>query len=176
MGSCRRPRHMCRTPEAADSARNWDYRACLLRDAFFVVHALNRLGATRTMEDFLGYITTVTALQPEADLRPVYGIVPDLPLDERVVTSLAGYRGMGPVRISFWYVDALSAIGRPEDARDLFVDLVSRRNPVGLLSEDIHPQTGELWGNFPQTYSMAGLVVSAMRLSKSWEEAFWRGS
>jgi len=86
-------------PEAADSARNWDYRACWLRDAFFVVHALKWLGATKTMEDFLGCITTVTALQPEADLRPVYGIVPDLPLDERIVPSLAGYRGMGPARI-----------------------------------------------------------------------------
>jgi hypothetical protein len=33
----------------------------------------------------------------------------------------------------------------------------------------------EQWGNFPQTYSMVGLIVCAMRLSKSWEEAFWRG-
>lgn len=350
-------------PEAPGTARNWDYRHCWLRDAFFVVHALNRLGATKTMEDFLGYITTVTALQPEADLRPVYGIVPDQPIEERIVATLAGYRGMRPVRIGnqaaqqrqndvygsivlavaqaffdhrlpqmgdialferlerlgmraadvalqpdaglweyrgrarvhvhsaamcwaacdrlakiaqrlgldarasawrlkattlraaileqawserrqsfvasfggeeldasllqlqeigfvsaadprfratvdtigrdlkrgnqllrydtaddfgvpdtgftvcgFWYVDAVSAIGRQAEARDLFVDLVERRNHVGLLSEGIDPRTGELWGNFPQTYSMAGLVVSAMRLSKSWEEAFWRGS
>ncbi|MBL8701930.1 MAG: glycoside hydrolase family 15 protein [Alphaproteobacteria bacterium] len=350
-------------PEAPATARNWDYRHCWLRDAFFVVHALNRLGATRTMEDYLGYITTVTALQPEADLKPVYGIVPDLALDERIVPSLAGYRGMGPVRVgnqaalqkqndvygsivlavaqaffdrrlpqmgdvalferlerlgeraeqvafepdaglweyrgrarihvhsaamcwaacarlakiarhlgledraaswhrraealrraileqawnpqrqsfvadfggteldasllqlqeigfvaaadprfhatvdaigrelrrgthllryageddfglpesgfticSFWYVDALAAIGRGEEARALLIELMGRRNHVGLLSEDVHPVTGELWGNFPQTYSMAGLVVSAMRLSKSWEEAFWRGS
>jgi GH15 family glucan-1,4-alpha-glucosidase len=40
-----------------------------------------------------------------------------------------------------------------------------------LLSEDIDPATGELWGNFPQTYSMVGLINSAMRLSRSWEEA-----
>jgi hypothetical protein len=34
----------------------------------------------------------------------------------------------------------------------------------------------EEWGNFQQTYSMVGgLIVCAMRLSKSWEEAFWRG-
>ena len=37
-------------PEAADSGRNWDYRFCWLRDGYFVVNALNRLGATRTME------------------------------------------------------------------------------------------------------------------------------
>ncbi len=37
-------------PESPDSGRNWDYRYCWLRDAYFVVNALNRLGATRTME------------------------------------------------------------------------------------------------------------------------------
>ena len=48
------------------------------------------------------------------------------------------------------------ALGRKEEARELFVDALRHRNRYGLLSEDIHPQTGELWGNFPQTYSMAG--------------------
>jgi GH15 family glucan-1,4-alpha-glucosidase len=350
-------------PEAPGTVRNWDYRHCWLRDAFFVVHALNRLGATRTMEDYLGYITTASAIQPELELRPVYGIVPSEPIDERFAAALPGYRGMGPVRIgneaaqqkqndvygsvvlaaaqaffdqrllqtgnralfdrlerlgtraaalalepdaglweyrgrslvhthsaamcwaacarlariaarlelheraahwritsdalrghileqawsarrnsfvgtlggdeldasalllqeiglvaatdpryvatvetigkelvrgnllmryataddfglpetafticSFWYADALHAIGRPQEARALFSDLLLRRNHVGLLSEDIDGGTGELWGNFPQTYSMAGLVISAMRLSKTWEEAFWRGA
>ena len=51
----------------------------------------------------------------------------------------------------------------------------SYRNRYGLLSEDIHPQTGALWGNFPQTYSMAGLILTAMRLSRSWEDRYWRG-
>ena len=54
-------------------------------------------------------------------------------------------------------------------------ELAARRNHLGLLSEDIDPKTGELWGNYPQTYSLVGLIVCAMRLSKSWEEAFWRG-
>src|SRR5690606_24363905 len=35
-------------PEAPGTQRNWDYRYCWLRDAAFVVRALNRLGATRT--------------------------------------------------------------------------------------------------------------------------------
>jgi GH15 family glucan-1,4-alpha-glucosidase len=73
---------------------------------------------------------------------------------------------------TFWYVDALDAVGRRAEARDLFEDLLERRNHLGLLSEDIHPQTGELWGNFPQTYSMVGLINSAMRLSDPWETAF----
>jgi GH15 family glucan-1,4-alpha-glucosidase len=77
---------------------------------------------------------------------------------------------------SFWYIDALAAIGRTEQARALFENLLKCRSHLGLLSEDIDPANRELWGNFPQTYSMVGLIVSAMRLSKTWEEAFWRGS
>jgi GH15 family glucan-1,4-alpha-glucosidase len=73
---------------------------------------------------------------------------------------------------TFWYVNALAALGRVEQARALFEDLLQMRNPVGLFSEDIDPRTGELWGNFPQTYSMVGLINSAMRLSRDWSEAF----
>jgi len=50
------------------------------------------------------------------------------------------------------------------------------RNKYGLLAEDIHPQTGALWGNFPQTYCMAGVILTAMRLSQSWEDRYWRAS
>jgi len=76
----------------------------------------------------------------------------------------------------FWLVDALWAIGRKEDARDMFIDALKLRNSYGLMSEDVHPVTNELWGNFPQTYSMAGIILSAIRLSKSWEDRYWRGS
>ncbi|MGI9431407.1 MAG: glycoside hydrolase family 15 protein, partial [Myxococcota bacterium] len=73
---------------------------------------------------------------------------------------------------TFWYIDALAALGREEEARRLFENMLRQRNHVGLLSEDLAPETGELWGNFPQTYSMVGLILCAMRLSKSWHEAF----
>jgi GH15 family glucan-1,4-alpha-glucosidase len=76
----------------------------------------------------------------------------------------------------FWLVDAYWSLGRHEDARELFVDALKHRNRYGLLSEDVDPQTGALWGNFPQTYSMAGLILTAMRLSRSWEDRYWRGS
>jgi hypothetical protein len=66
-----------------------------------------------------------------------------------------------------------SALGRLDEARQMFVDLLGRRNAFGLLSEDIHPETGALWGNIPQTYSMAAIIDSAMRLSVKWEHA-WR--
>ena len=347
-------------PEAPDSGRNWDYRFCWLRDAYFVVHALNRLGATRTMEEFLRYITNVAASAEDGHLQPVYSITLGAKLTERIETALVGYRGMGPVRVgnqafehkqndvygsvilaaaqmffdqrlaqpgnvriferleaigeqavlvydkpdaglwefrsiakvhtfsavmcwvacdrlariaarlglearvahwrdhadtihavicrkawnpqinsfvesfgnggdvdasllllhdlgfldgkdprfvgtveaiearlregdcvfryrtpddfglpetsfticTFWYIDALAAIGRTDEARRLFENILSCRNHVGLLSKDLDPDTRELWGNFPQTYSMVGMISSAMRLSKPWEEAF----
>ena len=57
-------------PEAPDSGRNWDYRYCWLRDAYFVVHALNRLGATGTMEQYLRYIINVATDSSGQNLQP----------------------------------------------------------------------------------------------------------
>lgn len=76
----------------------------------------------------------------------------------------------------FWLIDALWMIGRKDEARERFVDALKIRNRYGLLSEDVHPTTGALWGNFPQTYSMAGLILTAMKLSRSWEDRYWRSS
>ena len=76
----------------------------------------------------------------------------------------------------FWLIDALWITGRRGEARDRFNEALKLRNRYGLLSEDIHPKTGELWGNAPQTYSMAGLILTAMKLSRSWEDRYWRGS
>jgi GH15 family glucan-1,4-alpha-glucosidase len=344
-------------PEAPNSTRNWDYRYCWLRDSYFVVQTLNRLGATRTMEAYLHYIDHIIASSTADTLQPLYGISGDPHALERTAPSLSGYRGMGPVRFgnlaadqiqhdvygsvilaatqlffderlvrsgdqvllerlyrlgkravatfeepdagpwefrgrlqrhtfsaaiswagcdrlariaqrvgnadaarewsataaymrqeilqgawseelqsftsafgnrdidatalllpelgllpatdvrflktldrieqelrvgdllfrykhaddfgtpenafticAFWYVNALAAAGRMEEARERFSRLLERRNPLGLLSEDIAPDTGELWGNFPQTYSMVGVIGSALRLSRSWEE------
>ncbi len=73
---------------------------------------------------------------------------------------------------TFWYIDALALVGRYDEARTLFEYMLTHRNHLGLFSEDLDLDTGELWGNFPQTYSMVGLINSAMRLSTAWEEAF----
>ncbi len=346
-------------PEAPNSKRNWDYRFCWLRDSYFVVHALNSLGVTRTMEGYLSYISNIVAGSDDGYLQPVFGITMESDLDEREVLSLKGYNGMGPVRVgndaytqvqndgygsvilacaqsffdqrltklgdetllkrlerlgeqavqrwdapdaglwelrtrqevhtfsslmcwascdrlaricerleledrrvywqihadkikegilrqawnseinsfadtfggdgadasllliaelgflppddprflgtlkmieerlrkgpylyrynrpddfgtpetsfnvcTFWYIDALAAVGRTAEARDLFENMLACRNRMGLLSEDADPNTGQLWGNFPQTYSMVGLIKSAMKLSKPWEVAF----
>ena len=73
---------------------------------------------------------------------------------------------------TFWYINALADCGRTGEARELFENMLASRNPSGLLSEDLDTKTGELWGNFPQTYSMVGIINAALRLSEPWEDAF----
>ena len=73
---------------------------------------------------------------------------------------------------TFWYINALAALGRREEARDLFETVLACRNRHGLLAEHIDPRTREQWGNFVQTYSMVGLIGSAIRLSVRWDQAF----
>ena len=348
-------------PEAADTGRNWDYRYCWLRDSFFVVRALNSLAEVETMEDYLRYLNNIIsgneAENSGGHLQPVFGIGLERRLTERTVTSLAGYRAMGPVRAgnqafehiqhdvygnavlaasqaffdtrllarpgrvelerlerigerafamhdqpdagmwelrtmarvhsssslmcwaacdrlakiaahlgesersarwrrraetvretilerawnpdlgafaesfegngldaslllmaevgfidsgdarfrstvarierelrrgnhlfryanaddfgvphnafnicTFWYIDALTRLGRRAEAREIFDAMLDARNPLGLLSEDIDTSTGELWGNYPQTYSLVGIINAATRLSESWED------
>lgn len=344
-------------PEAHGEGRNWDYRYCWLRDAHFVVRALNRLGYVETMAEHLGYLRNIVSRSATGYLQPVYGIGLETALIEREAEALSGYRGNRPVRIgnqayehlqhdgygsvilaatqaffdqrlrepagaavfldleragekaweyretpdaglwefrgkarvhthsammcwaacdrlsriatclglderaglwraradeireavlrrawsedrqtftasfegddldaslllmpeigflgvddarfratvaaierdlvdgpfvfryrspddfgrpahaflvcSFWYVDVLGMMGRREEARTLFEQLLRLRNPLGLLTEHADRTTGALWGNFPQTYSHVGLINCAMRLSRDWDE------
>ena len=345
-------------PEAPGSQRNWDYRYCWLRDAFFVVRALNSLSETGTLEDYLRWLSNVVVQAKGGHIQPLYGIGLEREMPESVMAHLDGYRGMGPVRVgnqaqehfqhdvygnvvlgaaqafhdqrllhraglaeftqleavgeqarrtydkpdagmwelrtrarvhtssalmcwaacdrlgkiaqvlelpervaywqghaqimqqrilreswseerqsfaesfggrdldasvllmievgfidpkdprfiatvdaletslcdgpymrryeapddfgkpetafnicTFWRIDALARIGRKEQAREIFAAMLACRNHLGLLSEDTHPVTGEMWGNFPQTYSMVGVINAAVRLSAPWETA-----
>jgi len=344
-------------PEAANTERNWDYRFCWLRDAFFVIRALNSLAEVETMENYLRYLGNIVGNAKDGHLQPVYGIGLETDLTESLVDTLRGYRGMGPVRrgnqayehfqhdvygnvilaasqsffderlmkqmtkadferyekvgerayamhdqpdagmwelrtranihtssslmcwaacdrlahiaehlglqerarhwrkladevhetictcawneeldafadsfdgegldaglllmtevnflkpsdprfqatlaavekvlrrgnhmfryasaddfgvprnafniCTFWYIDALARVGRTDEAREIFESILGCRNSLGLLSEDTDPATGELWGNFPQTYSLVGIINAATRLSRKWEE------
>ncbi|MEP0236081.1 glycoside hydrolase family 15 protein [Roseibium sp.] len=343
-------------PEAMGTQRNWDYRYCWIRDAFFVVRALNSLSEMETMENYLRYLNNIAAITQGGHVQPLFGIGMEEKLVETTV-DLPGYRGNGPVRVgnqayehfqhdvygqivlgasqayfdkrllhqpglddfrrleqigerafamhdqpdagiwelrtrarvhtssslmcwaacdrlakianqfglsdrtafwreraeqvhsvicqrgwneqkgafvesfegndldaslllmaevgflppndprfiatvdkigetlrrgnhlfryhaaddfgapenafnicTFWYIDALARIGRKEEAREIYETMLSCRNHVGLLSEDTTPSTGELWGNFPQTYSMVGIINGAVRLSAGWEK------
>ncbi len=65
---------------------------------------------------------------------------------------------------SFWYADALAALGRREEARALFERLLSLRNDVGLLAEEYDPVGRRQLGNFPQAFSHLALVNTALTL------------
>jgi GH15 family glucan-1,4-alpha-glucosidase len=341
-------------PEHAGSGRNWDYRYCWIRDAYYTVQALNRLGALDVLEGYLAYLRNIVDESRGGHIQPLYGVSGEAVLEERVEEALPGYRGMGPVRAgnqayeqvqhdaygqivlsnvqaffdhrlfrmagpedfasleavgerawelydkpdaglwelrnrkhvhtysaamcwaacdrlahaakhlgldraehwggraqvireriesaawredgahmsatfegdtldasliqlldlnffkpddarfqgtlraveddlrrgsfmlryateddfglpetafnvcTFWLIEALHATGRDADARKLFEEMLSRGTSAGLLSEDIDPKTGELWGNYPQTYSLVGMINCAVLLSKPW--------
>jgi GH15 family glucan-1,4-alpha-glucosidase len=342
-------------PEHGDSGRNWDYRYCWLRDAYYVVQALNRLGAVDILEHYLGYLRNLVDMSRGGHVQPVYGVGLEPSLTERIADHLPGYRGMGPVRIgnqahehlqhdvygqiilstaqaffderllrpatlddfralepiaerafelhdqpdaslwefrgrenvhtysavmcwaaadrmenvaiklglteragywrdradtmrhnietrawneelgrfaatfdgdeldasllqlidvrfvppsdprmaatveavekglrrgsymlryaipddfgepktafnicTFWLIEAMHLGGRTQEARALFEEMLERRTSAGLLSEDIAFEGGELWGNYPQTYSLVGLINCATLLSKPW--------
>ena len=342
-------------PEFAHSGRNWDYRYCWLRDAYYVVQALNRLGAVEILEGYLGYLRNIVDQAKGAHIQPLYGVGLEPALGERVIDSLPGFRGMGPVRAgnqahehlqhdvygqvvlsavqaffdermlrgadeedfralervgerafalhdtsdaglwefrtiarvhtyssvmcwaacdrlahaalklgledraahwrdraetirgrieacawvdaqgrfaasfdgeeldasllqmvdlrflshddprfratfeaierdlrrgpylmryvepddfgepetafnfcTFWFIEALHLAGRSDEARTLFEEMLSRRTQAGLLSEDISIADGRLWGNYPQTYSLVGLINCAVLLSRPW--------
>ncbi|MEU0027437.1 glycoside hydrolase family 15 protein [Streptomyces sp. NPDC006335] len=65
---------------------------------------------------------------------------------------------------SFWLVDALALTGRLAEAEELFEQLLALRSDMGLLAEEYDAVTGRQLGNFPQAYSMLGLVDSAVLL------------
>jgi GH15 family glucan-1,4-alpha-glucosidase len=69
---------------------------------------------------------------------------------------------------TFWLIEALHMTGRTEEARGLYEKMLQRLTPAGLLSEDSDFETSELWGNYPQTYSLVGLINCAGLLSKPW--------
>ena len=342
-------------PEHAGSARNWDYRYCWIRDAYYTVQALNRLGALDVLESYLSYLRNIVDNAAGGHIQPLYGVGGEARLEEREEPALDGYRGMGPVRVgngawsqvqhdaygqiilsnaqaffdqrlfriagvedfralervgerawavhdqsdaglwefrtrslvhtysavmcwaacdrlanaaqalgleprrafwqkradhiratieqrawreetqrlsanydgddldasilqllelrflppddprfratlaavesglrrgshmlryateddfglpktafnvcTFWLIEALHFTGRDTEARALFEEMLARRTSAGLLSEDIDPETGELWGNYPQTYSLVGLINCAVLLSRPW--------
>ncbi len=67
---------------------------------------------------------------------------------------------------SLWLAKALYSIGEKVRGRQLFENILSRANHLGLLSEDIDPETGELLGNFPQAYSHMALINTVHVMDK----------
>ena len=86
-------------PEAPDTGRNWDYRYCWPRDAYFTASALCRVGEMRTIDRLLTFVLGVAESTDDAHLVPIYSVDGGPIPDEHFAECLAGYRGMGPVRV-----------------------------------------------------------------------------
>ncbi|MDX2730364.1 glycoside hydrolase family 15 protein [Streptomyces sp. PA03-2a] len=80
--------------------------------------------------------------------------------------GLAGDEGAF-VLCSFWLVDNLIGQGRIDEAGELYASLCARASPLGLLSEQIDPSTGEFMGNFPQAFSHIGIIASGVNLARA---------
>jgi GH15 family glucan-1,4-alpha-glucosidase len=72
---------------------------------------------------------------------------------------------------SFWLTDNLTAQGRVEEAQELYASLCARASPLGLLSEQIDPATGDFMGNFPQAFSHIGVISSGVRIARAMTRA-----
>lgn len=87
-------------PEELGSHRNWDYRYCWLRDAYFTLSALHNVGHFEEMEGFLKFLLDIAHKQESSQerLSPVYTLSRDLPIPEIEHSNWAGYKESKPVR------------------------------------------------------------------------------
>jgi GH15 family glucan-1,4-alpha-glucosidase len=165
-----------------DRAALWKQRAAQIR-ALILEHAVHgkhayfvdafdgdRLDASALLLERLGFI----AADDPRYLATVDAVGRELRRGDHLFRYIApddfGTPHTSFIVCTYWYIDALAVTGKIEQARALFENLLARRNPLGLLSEDLDPASGELWGNFPQTYSLVGLINSATLLSCQWED------
>jgi GH15 family glucan-1,4-alpha-glucosidase len=190
-------------PDEGEVARNWDYRYCWLRDAYYVVQALNRLGAADILENYLTYLRNLVdqaVRSPEATghIQPVYGVGLEPVLTEWVAEHLPGYRGMGPVRVGnqahehlqhdVYGQIVLSTVQAFFDERLLrpaSVDDFMALEPVGARAFELHDQPdASLWEfrgrEATHTYSAAMCWAACDRLGNAAEKlgltdraAFW---
>jgi GH15 family glucan-1,4-alpha-glucosidase len=137
------------------------------RDSFVQYYGGDALDASLLLIPSVGFlppddprvISTVEAIQRE--------LVEDgLVLRYRPEETPDGLRGNEGTFLvcSFWLVDALTMLGRLDEAEALFEHLLSLRNDLGLLAEEYDPRNGRQLGNFPQAFSHVGLVNAANNL------------
>ena len=77
---------------------------------------------------------------------------------------------------TFWLADAYVLLGRTEDARCLFENVLGIANDVGLLAEEYDPRRRRMVGNFPQAFSHVALINTAYNLAHAAKPAAQRAT
>ena len=72
---------------------------------------------------------------------------------------------------TFWLAQALAMAGETSRARKVFERAAGFATDLGLLAEEIAPDSSELLGNFPQAFSHIGLVNAAWAISEAEDQA-----
>ncbi|MAG19181.1 MAG: glycoside hydrolase [Flavobacteriaceae bacterium] len=67
---------------------------------------------------------------------------------------------------TFWFINSLYKIGEEEKSKEMFDQLLSYSNHLGLFSEDIDFKSKRLLGNFPQAYSHLALIDTALNFKR----------
>jgi GH15 family glucan-1,4-alpha-glucosidase len=145
------------------------------KKAFTQFYGSEELDASLLMLPLVGFlppddervVSTVEAIQLEL-MRD--GLIHRYQTERNNVDGLPGSEGVF-LPCSFWLVDCLQLIGRPDEAREMFERLLELRNDVGLLSEEYDPRAKRQLGNFPQAFSHVALVNTARNLARSAESA-----
>lgn len=140
------------------------------RNSFVQYYGSDALDASLLLLPLVGFlpaddpriIATIEAIQRELTHDGfVYRFVTE-PKEQHLTDGEGSFMVCG-----FWLVDDLLLLGRHDEARALFDQLLGVRNDLGLLSEEYHPIEQCLLGNFPQAFSHVGLINSAHNLSRS---------
>ena len=84
-------------PAEPNSNRNWDYRYCWLRDAYYSIEALYKLGDKETLFSYKKFITPVLKEISQGHVQCMYDLHGNKKLTEKIEPNLRGYRGLGPV-------------------------------------------------------------------------------
>jgi GH15 family glucan-1,4-alpha-glucosidase len=80
--------------------------------------------------------------------------------------DLAGKEGAF-LPCSFWLAECYARQGRLPEARAVFDRAVGAASPLGLFSEEIDPESGELLGNYPQTLTHLSHVTAMVALTEA---------
>lgn len=90
----------------------------------------------------------------------------DLKVRRGMMASLSGNLAtMGP-GVPYAIAAKFAHLGRLDEAHEHFARLLDRRSDLGLLAEEIDPESGEPRGNFPQALSHIGLINAALTLEE----------